>query len=68
MRFFTDNEIKLKGCFVEGTFTTRNLGATDIKKLVDEVNKIRVKRKSGAVFLLTKRELPVESSTKQKCR
>lgn len=30
----------LKGCFVEGTFTTRNLGANDIKKLVDEVNKI----------------------------
>lgn len=31
---------QLKGCFVEGTFTTRNLGANDIKKLVDEVNKI----------------------------
>ena len=30
----------LKGCFVEGTFTQRNLGANDIKKLVDEVNKI----------------------------
>lgn len=30
----------LKGCFIEGTFTTRNLGANDIKKLVDEVNKI----------------------------
>lgn len=30
----------LKGCFVESTFTTRNLGANDIKKLVDEVNKI----------------------------
>ena len=30
----------LKGCFVEGTFTTRNLGANDIKKIVDEVNKI----------------------------
>ena len=30
----------LKGCFVEGTFTSRNLGANDIKKLVDEVNKI----------------------------
>lgn len=30
----------LKGCFVEGTFTGRNLGANDIKKLVDEVNKI----------------------------
>lgn len=30
----------LKGCFIEGTFTARNLGANDIKKLVDEVNKI----------------------------
>lgn len=34
------NSKQLKGCFVEGTFTTRNLGANDIKKLVDEVNKI----------------------------
>lgn len=31
---------QLKGCFVEGTFTTRNLAANDIKKVVDEVNKI----------------------------
>lgn len=31
---------QLKGCFIEGTFTTRNLAANDIKKLVDEVNKI----------------------------
>lgn len=30
----------LKGCFVEGTFTTRNLSPNDIKKVVDEVNKI----------------------------
>lgn len=30
----------LKGCFIEGTFTTRNLAPNDIKKLVDEVNKI----------------------------
>ena len=30
----------LKGCFVEGTFTQRNLGANDIKKIVDEINKI----------------------------
>ena len=34
------NSEQLKGCFVEGTFTTRNLGPNDIKKLVDEVNKI----------------------------
>ena len=34
------NSKALKGCFVEGTFTTRNLASNDIKKLVDEVNKI----------------------------
>lgn len=38
----TESE-QLKGCFIEGTFTTRNLGANDIKKLVDEVNKINHK-------------------------
>lgn len=31
---------QLKGCFVEGTFTTRNLAPNDIKQIVDEVNKI----------------------------
>lgn len=31
---------QLKGCFVEGTFTTRNLAPNDIKKIVDEINKI----------------------------
>ena len=31
---------QLKGCFVPSTFTTRNLGANDIKKIVDEVSKI----------------------------
>lgn len=31
---------ELKGCFIEGTFTTRNLAPNDIKKLIDEVNKI----------------------------
>lgn len=30
----------LKGCFVEGTFTQRNLAGNDMKRLVDEVNKI----------------------------
>ena len=35
---------QLKGCFVEGTFTSRNLAPNDIKKLVDEVNKISHKR------------------------
>lgn len=31
---------QLKECFVEGTFTTRNLAPKDIKMVVDEVNKI----------------------------
>lgn len=31
---------QLKGCFVTGTFMTRNLAPNDIKKIVDEVNKI----------------------------
>ena len=35
-----ENDKRLKGCFIEGTFTTRNLAPNDIKKLVDEVNKI----------------------------
>lgn len=30
----------MKGCFINGTFTTRNLASNDIKKIVDEVNKI----------------------------
>lgn len=31
---------QLKECFVEGTFTSRNLAPKDIKMVVDEVNKI----------------------------
>lgn len=38
------NSKQLKGCFIEGTFTTRNLAPNDIKKLVDEVNKINHKQ------------------------
>ena len=40
LRAIGEEDKRLKGCFVEGTFTTRNLAANDIKKLVDEVNKI----------------------------
>ena len=35
---------QLKGCFTEGTFTSRNLAPNDIKKLIDEVNKISHKK------------------------
>ncbi len=37
------NSKELKGCFIEGTFTTRNLAPNDIKKIIDEVNKINHK-------------------------
>ena len=40
MHSIASNSQALKGCFVEGTFTTRNLAPNDIKKVVDEVNKI----------------------------
>lgn len=35
-----EEDPQLKGCFIKGTFTTRNLAPNDIKKVVDEVNKI----------------------------
>ena len=40
LRIIGETSSTLKGCFVEGTFTQRNLGANDMKKIVDEVNKI----------------------------
>ena len=40
LKAISDSNEQLKGCFIEGTFTQRNLGANDIKKIVDEVNKI----------------------------
>lgn len=40
LRSIATNSKQLKGCFVEGTFTTRNLAPNDIKQVVDEVNKI----------------------------
>ena len=44
LKQISTNVPQLKGCFVEGTFTTRNLSPNDIKKVVDEVNKISHKR------------------------
>ena len=35
-----ENLPALKGCFVKGTFTARNLADNDIKKIVDEIGKI----------------------------
>ena len=40
LRSIGETNPTLKGCFVKGTFTQRNLGANDMKKIVDEVNKI----------------------------
>ncbi len=40
LKSIAETNDRLKGCFVEGTFTQRNLAANDIKKIVDEVNKI----------------------------
>ena len=40
LRSIGEKNPTLRGCFVEGTFTQRNLGANDMKKIVDEVNKI----------------------------
>ena len=40
LRSLSDSSPQLKGCFVNGTFTTRNLAPNDIKQLIDEVNKI----------------------------
>ncbi len=38
-----ENLKTLKGCFIKGTFTSRNLAPNDIKKVVDEVGKINHK-------------------------
>ena len=40
LKSIAESNRQLKGCFVEGTFTQRNLGANDMKKIIDEVNKI----------------------------
>ena len=44
LKSISDASKQLKGCFVNGTFTARNLGSADIKKVVDEVNKISHKK------------------------
>lgn len=44
LKAIRDSSNDLKGCVVEGTFTSRNLAPNDIKKIVDEVNKISHKK------------------------
>lgn len=43
LKSIADSSSALKGCFINGTFTTRNLAPNDIKKIVDEVGKINHK-------------------------
>lgn len=40
LQTISDSSDQLDGCFVNGTFTQRNLSPNDIKKVVDEINKI----------------------------
>lgn len=44
LRSLSNSSEQLKGCFIEGTFTTRNLAPNDIKQIVDEVTKITHKQ------------------------
>ena len=44
LKNISTNTPELRGCFVEGTFMQRNLAPNDIKKIVDEVNKISHKK------------------------
>lgn len=52
LRRLEEEDPQLKGCFIQGTFTTRNLAPNDIKKLVDEVNKISHKTFGGEKDLI----------------
>ena len=44
LKSISESSNQLKGCIVNGTFTARNLGSADIKKVVDEVDKISHKK------------------------
>ena len=44
LKSIAESSNQLKGCIVNGTFTARNLGSVDIKKVVDEVDKISHKK------------------------
>lgn len=62
---------QLKGCFVEGPFTTRNLAPNDIKQIVDEVNKIshkafgKEKDLIGRVYEYFLKELAVNATKEE---
>lgn len=44
LKSLAQNNKDLKGCFIEGTFTQKNLAPNDIKQVVDEINKISHKK------------------------
>ncbi|WP_288840221.1 N-6 DNA methylase [uncultured Mitsuokella sp.] len=44
LKSLSESSVQLKGCIINGTFTARNLSAVDIKKIVDEVDKISHKK------------------------
>lgn len=44
LRSLAQSSKDLKGCFIEGTFTQKNLAPNDIKQVVDEINKISHKK------------------------
>lgn len=44
LKSLSESSDQLKGCIINGTFTARNLGSADIKKIVDEVDKISHKK------------------------
>ena len=72
LRSIGETNPTLKGCFVEGTFTQRNLGANDMKKIVDEVNKISHKTFGeekdliGRVYEYFLKEFAVKGEQKKK--
>lgn len=52
LKSIDENTPELRGCFVEGTFTQRNLAPSDIKRVVDEINKISHKAFGGEKDLI----------------
>lgn len=71
LRSIGETNPQLKGCFVEGTFTQRNLDGNDMKKIVDEINKISHKTFGeerdliGRVYEYFLKEFAVSATSKE---
>ncbi len=71
LRSIATTNPQLKGCFVEGTFTQRNLDGNDMKKIVDEINKISHKTFGeerdliGRVYEYFLKEFAVNATSKE---